>query len=108
MKQTNSLQKSYDPFANGRWYRLFLESNGTNIKITEKDIEDARVDGNALIFYKKLITFVEKINLVKTTENINTSINYYVHTDNNSVRYSLYLPRPNQFDYCEVLLFCED
>lgn len=108
MKQTNSLQKSYDPFSNGRWYRVFLESNGTVSKITESDIKDMKVDGNVLIFHKTLITFVERINLVKTGENINTSINYYVHTDKNSVRYSLYLPKPSQYDYCEVLLFCED
>lgn len=108
MKQTNSLQKSYDPFANGRWYRIFLKSNGSNIKITEKDIENVKVDGNVLIFYKTLITFVEKINLITTSESLNTSINYYVHTDKNSTRYSLYLPRPNQFDYGEILLFCED
>ena len=108
MKQTNSLQKSYDPFANGRWYRVFLESNGTVFKITESDIKKIKVDGNVLVFYKTLITFVERINLVKTKENINTSINYYVHTDVEGVRYSLFLPKANQCDYCEVLLFCED
>lgn len=29
----------YDPYVKGRWYRLFLESNGTAVTATEKDLD---------------------------------------------------------------------
>lgn len=40
--------RNYDPYkTNGRWYRVFLESNGTAIQITESDI-DVTLNGNYL------------------------------------------------------------
>ena len=29
----------YNPYSKGRWYRFFVESNGSAINITEKDLE---------------------------------------------------------------------
>ena len=29
----------YNPYSKGRWYRVFLESNGTAVTATEKDLD---------------------------------------------------------------------
>lgn len=39
------LKQSYDPYSYGRWYKLFIESDGTVSKITTSDIESAEISG---------------------------------------------------------------
>lgn len=111
MKQINSLQKSYDPFANGRWYRVFLESNGTNCKVTESDILHVLCNNGVLIIPKgyMILSFIVKPHLIKTTATINTNIYLYAHTDNtDDLRVTLSIPKNSQFDFMEIFLFCED
>lgn len=42
--------KNYNPYSKGRWYRLFIESDGTTSKITESDITDAAISGTYIKF----------------------------------------------------------
>lgn len=109
MKQTNSLQKSYDPYANGRWYRVFLESDGTKVTITDSDFEDSVISGNSVILTKKPFacnnlyfnphivtggntTFIPSISYRSGTSENNIAINY---------------GNPSAFDYCEIFVFGE-
>lgn len=38
----------YNPFSKGRWYRTFIESDGTE-KITESDFDSPSISSNALV-----------------------------------------------------------
>lgn len=40
------------PFTRGRWYRFFVESDGTTVTLSEKDNIDASVENNKLILPK--------------------------------------------------------
>lgn len=42
------MTKGYNPYAKGRWYRFFIESNGEAITLVESDIEDAVVSGTRI------------------------------------------------------------
>lgn len=46
------MKKEYNPYKIGRWYRLFIESDGNAHTITESDIDDAVVsdESDAIIF----------------------------------------------------------
>ena len=39
------LKQSYDPYSYGRWYKFFVESDGTASSITTSDIEGAEISG---------------------------------------------------------------
>lgn len=40
------------PFTKGRWYRFFVESDGTTVTLSEKDNIDASIENNKLILPK--------------------------------------------------------
>lgn len=40
------------PFTKGRWYRFFVESDGTIVTLSEKDNLDASIENNKLILPK--------------------------------------------------------
>lgn len=40
------------PFTRGRWYRFFVESDGTTVTLSEKDNIDASLENNKLILPK--------------------------------------------------------
>lgn len=40
------------PFTKGRWYRFFVESDGTTVTLSEKDNLDASIESNKLILPK--------------------------------------------------------
>lgn len=42
------MDRSYDPYNKGRWYRFFIESDGDIIKLTESDIAGAVVSGTRI------------------------------------------------------------
>lgn len=105
MKQTNSLQKSYDPFANGRWYRLFLESDG-KYKITESDINALLSDNYISVDNINILTSIVKPHFTS----IDTSSKPYntLYTSTGKIgRMRLLLPIPSTVDYCEVFIFGE-
>ena len=108
MEQTNSLQKSYDPFANGRWYKIFLESNGTKVSIIESDI-----DGN---IYSRYFTPIKNINFytvlydihfinTTTQQTYDLGLNYITDSNIKTLRFSL--PSPSSFDYAYIYVFGE-
>ena len=107
MKQTNSLQKSYDPFANGRWYRVFLESDGTNVKIIDSDFENAYMSGIILNIKDNLYlhSLIEKIHLINSDGQSYTPLLQYVSSVS-EIRTYISL-NPKGFDYCELFIFGE-
>lgn len=112
MKQTNSLQKSYDPFANGRWYRVFLESDGTNIKITESDLPLTVGGSDSLFINSNIFNLYQyifgKVELVTTETNIQ-SPQYYIKfvTTSTSKRIFIGTPNAKEFTSCELFIFGE-
>jgi hypothetical protein len=40
------------PFTKGRWYRFFVESDGTKVTLSEKDNINASIENNKLILPK--------------------------------------------------------
>lgn len=38
----------YNPLIKGRWYRFFIESDGSNVVLTESDMKDATVTNTAI------------------------------------------------------------
>lgn len=38
----------YNPLIKGRWYRFFIESDSSNVVLTESDMEDATVTNTAI------------------------------------------------------------
>lgn len=40
------------PFTKGRWYRFFVESDGTTVTLSEKDKINASIENNKLILPK--------------------------------------------------------
>ena len=36
--------ETYNPYAIGRWYRIFIESDGTDRKITQTDIDASEIE----------------------------------------------------------------
>lgn len=39
------LQNQYDPYSYGRWFKIFVESDGTASSITTSDISSAEISG---------------------------------------------------------------
>ena len=109
MKQTNSLQKSYNPFANGRWYRIFLESNGTNITLTEQDdnISILILNNTYLLFNKTVLSMIRKPNILNSSEK-NVNIGLIIRTTASTKNFITQLLNPSMFDYEEIYVFCED
>lgn len=109
MEQVNSLQKSYDPFANGRWYRIFLESNGTTITLTEKDdnIATLIINDTYLLFNKKVLFMTRNANILNSSEKT-INIGLLIRTTTTTKNYITQMLLPSMFDYEEIYVFCED
>ena len=110
MKQTNSLQKSYDPFANGRWYHVFLESDGTNYKITQSDIS-INVYQNYFNINTELYNVIDyvykNINFVKTDTSLSRELILLSQTTKSATYLQIRLPIVNQVTDLEVYIFAE-
>lgn len=87
----------------GRWYKVFIESTGTTIKITTKDAIEATINGTTL----KLPEGFRALNWIVDHDNVTDSAATY------SCSKSLYadgcvglaLPKASQFTEAEVYIF---
>lgn len=63
----------YNPYEKGRWYRTFLESDGTTLKITDSDL-DVSIQGNYLKFPKDFHILDTKYDMNSITHSGNAVI----------------------------------
>lgn len=108
MKQTNSLQKSYDPYANGRWYRMFIESDGSKSTIIDSDFKYASIDSDFINIRDNLYLtniIIKAHTITGNTSTIESTL--YYRTLPQEVRTYFVLPIKS-YDYCEVFIFGEE
>lgn len=94
--------KIYDPLNKGRWYRFFIESDGTNVTLTESDIEDATVTTTVLKIPAdyKVKTFVYDVEITGGTA---TQLGLKTAT----IGWTLTLPDKAAYDAGYVYIFAE-
>lgn len=87
----------------GRWYHFFVESTGTAISITDKDIADASMNGAVLQFpehFRALNWVVDHDNDAGSAADFNYKKKLY--TDGTV---GIYLPTASQFTAAHVFVF---
>lgn len=93
----------YNPYAKGRWYRLFVESDGTAYTITESDLE-VEISGQYVKMPENfhVLDTVYDIDAVTggTAADMNKVIRIY-----NDGRQAISLPASALFDYTYVYVF---
>jgi len=92
----------YD-ISNGRWYRVFLESDGNSIFVTETDIEvDLSCTGIKLPKDFHVLTTMHDINSVEHSSTITMMQDLYGYPDGSQ---GVYKPIANAFDWAYVYIF---
>lgn len=98
-----SCKNAYNPYAKGRWYRFFIESDGESIKITEMDLE--------VQHSSSYLQMPEGFHIVDTKHDIHTvsggnaanmSHVLRVYADG---RQGVILPNKDNFDYGYIYVF---
>lgn len=88
----------------GRWYELFIESDGDTIKLTKTDLPGAVLTGNYVEFPKGFtaIDFKHAIHLLEgqTTANFGMGLRLFSNGSQ-----GLLLPAKNYYDYTTVYVF---
>lgn len=64
----------YNPYAKGRWYRAFIESDGSNYKITNSDFPDATMSGSNFVLPKDFHVIDYLVDFDRTT--VDNATNY--------------------------------
>lgn len=97
--------KNTNPYhIEGRWYRFFVESDGTAYTLTSSDIPDVELDGN-------FITLPVNCHVLDIKHDVHTVIGH-AQTVTNRIRFnadatqSIPLPNPNVLDYAYIFAFC--
>lgn len=96
--------KVTDPYLiNGRWYKIFIESTGSTVKVTSSDIE-VTVDGGYLKFPEGFHIVDRKydINSIPHSGNVQIAIDLRGFADGTQ---GIYLPLANAFDYADIYVF---
>lgn len=94
-----------NPYAHGRWYRLFLESTGTTAKITTKEIEEAMLSGTHVNLPHDLHIVDVKMNVHNTEfDSGTTALNTDITLSNNGSKY-ITLPAVKSWDYMDIWVF---
>lgn len=99
-----SKYKNANPYIiNGRWYKIFIESDGSTIKVTNSDI-DVEIAGSYLKFPANF-HIVERqydINSVPHATDLSIAIDLRGFADGTQ---GIYLPNVTAFDYANLYIF---
>lgn len=97
------MTRGYDPYAKGRWYRFFIESDGSAITLTQSDLEDAVIASGRLKMPKGLHVVDAKYDIHTEAGGSNTfnHITYYAADGAQGVA----VPGATAFDYGYVYIF---
>ena len=103
----------YNPFSKGRWYRFRIESDGTNITITESDISGATVnydkvhvtDNGKLILPigYRVLSEIADVNSISSVESVNAQLTAI--GSNSEGNQFIILPPPTLFRNMELYVF---
>lgn len=91
----------YNPYAIGRWYRLFIESDPEGHKLTQCDIEGAEISGNYVKFPPKF-HILQTIHDIKFTSSVTVTENIKTYADGSE---AVILPSKDTFDSGYVYVF---
>lgn len=97
------INTGYDPYSNGRWYRVFIESNGTAYNITETDL-DVTVAGTILKMPENFHVMDVKydMNTISTGSAQSQTLQIYSASDGHQ---GINLPKVASFDYGYIYIF---
>lgn len=92
-----------EPFNKGDWYKFFIESDGTQIKITTSDLPDTVLELPYLKLPKDfhMIQRLYDIHSTATT----SSYDFYNDTRYYEDNIYIYLPDADVFDYMDLYIF---
>ena len=95
--------RNYLPYmSKGRWYEFFVESDGTNYKLTKADLNDCKISNNSLILPKDfhILTFTQDIHAIGDSTFMPE---LPLFSDNTQ---GFVLPDATSFDYMTIYLYC--
>lgn len=96
--------KNANPYIiNGRWYQIFIESDNTNVKITQSDIP-VTIENGYLKFPSgfHVIERQYDINSIEHSGDVSIAIDLRGFTDGTQ---GIYLPLAKAFDYAHIYVF---
>lgn len=93
----------YNPYAKGRWYRIFMESDGTTQTIVEDDL-GVTLNGNNINAPKDfhIVDTMYDINCVAHTGTANMAIDLIGYADGTE---GIAGPVPKAFDWAYIYVF---
>lgn len=93
----------YNPYSKGRWYRIFMESDGSVQKITKSDIE-ASLSGNNIKMPKgfHIVDAKYDINCIEHDAAVNMIIDRVGYADGAQ---GIAGPVPKAFDYAYIYVY---
>lgn len=98
------LKRNFNPYkVNGRWYQVFIESTGTEVKITNSDLP-LTIDNGYLKFPEgfHIIERQYDINSVPHDGVVSIAIDLRGFEDGTQ---GIYLPLAKAFDYAHIYVF---
>lgn len=98
---------SYNPYSKGRWYRFFVESNGSVRTITDSDIKDAVLEGNLikLPLGYRILNVVSDVNCIPSATDSFISNEVSLTTEG---KQAITLPDASVFDYAYIYVFANN
>ena len=93
----------YNPYSKGRWYRFFVESDGSAITITEKDLE-GQISANYLQMPKDFHVIDTKYDVHTVAGGSAGNMQYVLRIYNDSSQ-AVELPAVDHFDYAYIYVF---
>ena len=95
--------KNYNPFCRGRWYRFFIESDGSTISITDSDLEVNH--SSQYIQMPKGFHVIDTKYDIHTVEGSSAANMSYVLRTYNDGSQGIIMPGKDAFDYGYVYAF---
>ena len=97
--------RGYDPYGKaGRWYKFFIESDGSDITLTESDLEDATISGTRIKLGDDFHAIDVKEDIHSITGGTAGAVagGIYIYADGQQ---AVNIPAKDQFDYATVYVF---
>lgn len=97
-------RKTHDPYTlPGRWYKTFLESDGSAVKVTTSDLE-VDITGTGIKFPKgfHIVDVKFDINSIEHGAMVTMAQDLYGYADGSQ---GVYRPVANAFDWANVYVF---
>lgn len=99
--------EGYNPYCEGRWYRFFIESNGSNISIIESDIDSTSMFGTRAISIPHGYSVLNCLLDIHYNVTGIYSTSIFGNVEYNKGGVNIVLPDPEYFDYGYVYVFAK-